>query len=166
MAYSALLEAIMNLIQPFVRKRVHGAENQKEVVQDILLSIHRARHSFDTTAAFKPWLYSIAYYRVADFLKVSYRRRAEVNASNEFLSQISSIDTVDEDEDRQAFKQALDQLPMQHQKLLRLLKVEGHSVRAVSAETGMTEGAIKVAVHRAIKFLKKTVNCEESHANS
>ena len=47
----------------------------------------------------------------------------------------------------------LDKLPEAKRRLVRDIKIEGESVADVAARTGMSETAVKVSVHRAIKLL-------------
>ena len=58
-AYDVLLREVAALARGYVRRRVGDAAWADDVVQDALLSVHRARHTYDATRPFAPWLYAI-----------------------------------------------------------------------------------------------------------
>ena len=46
-AYEDLLTRVSRLVQAFVRRRVGDAQWSEDVVQDSLVALHRARHTYD-----------------------------------------------------------------------------------------------------------------------
>jgi len=46
-AYAALLDDVGPMVQQFVRRRVRDVEEAKDVYQDVLLALHRARHAYE-----------------------------------------------------------------------------------------------------------------------
>ena len=73
-AYEELLRASPALVQAFVRRRVGDAPWSDDVVQESLVALHRARHTYDPARPFAPWLYAIAQNRLVDALRVQRRR--------------------------------------------------------------------------------------------
>jgi RNA polymerase sigma-70 factor (ECF subfamily) len=59
-AYAALLDDVGPLLQQFVRRRVRDAEEAKDVYQDVMLAVHRARHTYEPAWPLEPWLFAIA----------------------------------------------------------------------------------------------------------
>src|SRR5881628_1563938 len=67
-AYTQLLEEIAPRIRQIVRsrRRFLGAEDIEDLVQDVLLSVHSVRASYDPQRPFMPWLLAITRNRLAD----------------------------------------------------------------------------------------------------
>src|SRR5918992_3194108 len=73
-AYEDLLTRVSGLVRGFVRRRVGDAAWGDDVVQECLVALHRARHTYDPTRPFAPWMYAIAQNRLVDALRVQRRR--------------------------------------------------------------------------------------------
>ena len=59
-AYEALLRDCVIPIQRIARLKRVPADRTDDVVQETLLTVHRARHTFDPTRSFAAWLHVIA----------------------------------------------------------------------------------------------------------
>src|SRR5690348_4116946 len=59
-AYAALLRDCLPLIRSVVAGAGVPATAVDDVVQDVLLTVHRARHTYDPGRPFSPWLRTIA----------------------------------------------------------------------------------------------------------
>ena len=68
-AYERLLNALLPSLRAFVMRRVRDSAVSKDVVQNVLLSIHRARHSYTPSRPFEPWLWTIARNASVDALR-------------------------------------------------------------------------------------------------
>src|SRR5262249_20760424 len=99
-----------------------------------------------------PWIYAIAKYKLVDLR----RRRAgrdlrhdplddelEVLAHNDAEAAAARVDIA----------KLLEQLPDRQRRAIVCMKLEGKSVLEPARETGMSESAVKVAVHRGLKAL-------------
>jgi DNA-directed RNA polymerase specialized sigma24 family protein len=67
-AYTRLVRRIMPLLQRALRTR-HGflqAADRDDLMQDVLLSVHRAMATYDSRREFIPWLMAIARNKMAD----------------------------------------------------------------------------------------------------
>ena len=65
-AYAELLVRLTALARRYVRARVREAVWVDDAVQEILLTVHRARHTCDTSRPFAPWFYAIVSTRFLD----------------------------------------------------------------------------------------------------
>lgn len=153
-AYAQALEATARLLRPYLSKRLNQPSEVEDVLQEILLSIHKSRHSYDGKRPFKPWIYAIAKFRLHDFLRAHYtdtlRHAAELDAA-EHLAQPNVTETGMTYE---SIKEEIAKLPGKQPKILHLLHHEGHTAREVAGKMNMTETAVKVAAHRAYKALR------------
>src|SRR5215468_7597730 len=94
-AYAQLLRALVALTKEIVRHRYHFLQSRDidELVQDILLSVHLARATYDPSRPFLPWVMAIARKRIADNTR-RYARHATHEVSSEPLSQAVLADEV------------------------------------------------------------------------
>ncbi len=126
-----------------------------DLVQETLMSLHRKRASFDASRPFLPWLAAIARYRWVDQLRRTYR--AKEDELNEGL--------VGEDAEqamtaRISLDRLLGLLPERQARVIQLVKIEGHSVADVAAQTGQSEPLVKVNIHRGLKKLSQLIESE------
>lgn len=67
-AYEEFLNKILSLLRPMVAKKITSADVE-DVLQEILISIHKARHTYDGERPIMPWIVAIARFRIADYLR-------------------------------------------------------------------------------------------------
>ena len=53
-AYTQLLRAIVPVIRAIVRKQIADSVLVDDVIQDVLLAVHRVRHTYDPACPFLP----------------------------------------------------------------------------------------------------------------
>lgn len=163
-AYETLLRQATPYIRAVVRQ-VHAAPDRaEEVVQDVLLTVHRMRHTYDPSRPFRPWLAAIARRRSIDALRR--RRRTEAHEIFDAAAYETFADpAANKHEERPATAAGLDaavaSLPAQQREAVRLLKLRGLTLAEASAASGTSIAALKVNVHRAIKSLRKRMTGEE-----
>ena len=150
-AYRALLDDIGPLIQQFVRRRVHDGEEAKDVYQDVLMALHRARHTYEPGRPFEPWLFAIARRVVA-------RRRGERVArdAHEIHPLVLPDVPIQADEHvKLELERVLAHLSAEQREAFVLLKLSGLSIARAAPIAGTTVGALKVRAHRAYRALRK-----------
>lgn len=67
-AYSAFLRTITPVLRGIVRAKagVLGEAICEDVLQEVLLAVHLKRHTWQSGAPVRPWLYAIARYKVVE----------------------------------------------------------------------------------------------------
>jgi RNA polymerase sigma-70 factor (ECF subfamily) len=157
-AYEELLRLVAREARSFVGRRVSWADWTEDVVQEVLMTVHRTRHTYDPARPFAPWFYAIASSRLIDVLR-SRKRVAtrEVIDDDALAQQPSPPGSEAPSEMREALAQAVARLPRVQREVVSLLKYEDMSVREVAARMQMTEGAVKATAHRGYKILRRTV---------
>jgi len=75
-AYERLLREVVAFIEALVSREQRSNDRVDEVVQDVLLTVHRIRHTYDPSRPFKPWLSAIARRRSIDLLRRRGRRES------------------------------------------------------------------------------------------
>jgi len=162
-AYDRLLREILPYIRAIVRKHHATADRVEDVAQDVLLTIHRVRHTYDPTRPFSKWLGAIAHRRAIDAL----RRRVRSDA-HEIFSPIAYETFADPDankeisahEDSAVLAEAIAALPPGQRQAVELLRLKELSLAEASAESGQSVGALKVSLHRAIRALQSILGRE------
>jgi len=157
-AYEELLRLLARETRGFVGRRVGWADWAEDVVQEVLLTVHRARNTYDPARPFAPWFYAIASSRLIDALRA--RRRLvlreviddEVLARQEAPSPSAAASDL-----RDTLAHAVAGLPRIQREVVSLLKYEDLSVREVARRLGMSEAAVKTTAHRGYKVLRRTV---------
>ena len=71
-AYAELLRETSRFLRPFLTKRIDSGSEVDDLLQEILISIHKARHTYDGMRPYKPWAYAIARFRLQDYLRSHY----------------------------------------------------------------------------------------------
>ena len=159
-AYTALLEAVAPRVRQAVRRQrgFTGPEDVEDLVQDVLLSLHVARATYDPGRPFMPWLMAITRNRLADGARRHVRQAAhEVAVDNLAVTFAhAATNTIAEGAfDTRALKDAVGALPPGQRQAIELLKLRELSLKEAAAATGVTSGALKVATHRAMTALRR-----------
>lgn len=155
-AYEALLTRIAALAHAFVRRRAGDVPWCDDVVQEALLAIHRARHTYDPVRPFAPWMYAIVQNRLIDALRVQ-RRRLLRELDPEAVPERASHAGQERDALFRDVRKAVERLPENQRRVIELLKFEDLSVREVAALLGMSESNVKVTAHRGYRALRQEI---------
>ena len=159
-AYRRLLEEVT----PYLRSLAAGRHRDpNDAVQDILLTIHAIRQTYDPTRPFRPWLVAIANRRLVDRLRRQGRRRSHETAlTGEHETYPARQANIEQEvTDRRDLATAVAKLPAGERQAIRLLKLKEMSLKEAAAISGTSIAALKVATHRAIKNLRKILSRSE-----
>ncbi len=155
-SYARLFQQITPILRAFVGKKLNNPQDAEDVVQEILISIHSASHTYDTDRPFKAWMFTIARYRLADHLRALYakiEKGRDVNFEDEAY-QLSHPENVTRTyENREYLEKIMNSLPKKQQKIVTMMKIEGYTAQETAQKMNMTESAVKVSAHRAYKAL-------------
>ena len=160
-AYSALLHGILPLLRQLVRSRLRflQAADHEDLVQEILLSVHAARASYDPSRPFMPWLMSIAHHRIVDGARRRSRKLGKEHLVDDFADWVADQPSLEQSEygDPDALRRAVSGLPARQRTAIELLRLRELSLDEASELTGIGTSALKVSVHRAIKNLRNAL---------
>jgi RNA polymerase sigma factor (sigma-70 family) len=161
-AYVTLLRAITPRIRQLVRARrgFLGEGRVEDVVQEVLLSVHTARATYDPARPLMPWLSAIVRHRLADAGRRHVRQGAhEIGVDDLDVTFQAPVANSREETfgDPDALARAIQALPPGQRQAVELLKLRELSLKEASALTGMSIGALKIATHRAIASLRRTL---------
>lgn len=151
-AWRELLSELAERLDGFFARRLGPAHvgDLEDLVQETLLAIHRRRATYDPGQPFTAWAYAIARYKLIDHWR---RRRIRNHVPLEFVEETLWAEPDEGAEARLDLERLLVALPERQRQLVRDVKLEGLSMAEAGARAGMSEGAAKVAVHRAMLVL-------------
>lgn len=158
-AYLRLLEEITPYLRARARRFHKDPADIEDCVQDVLLTLHSIRHTYDPTRPFGPWLVGIADRRAIDRLRRRSRtvsRETSLDTEHEAIA--VSPGEVDGVLDRHHLEAAISNLPPVQRRAISLLKLGEMSLQDASDETGMSVASLKMATHRALKNLRTMLN--------
>lgn len=154
-AYEALLQGLGHVVTLYVRRRVGAMPWVDDVVQDVLMSIHRARHTWNPERPFAPWLYAVMQSRMIDTIRRHKRTATWEEPMDAVPPVVWSPSAEAEIIARADLAQAMRQLSPAQRVVIERLKLQEMTVRQVAEETGMSEANVKVIAHRGYAVLKK-----------
>lgn len=158
-AYRTLLQDVTPYLRALASRCFKDPRDTEDAVQDVLLTIHTVRHTYDPGRPFGPWLVAIANRRIIDRLRRETRTRLrEVELSPEhetFLPEAANFHSEAAPSDEAALHAAITALPRDQREAISLLKLKEMSLKEAARASGRSVSALKVATHRAIKSLRK-----------
>jgi RNA polymerase sigma factor (sigma-70 family) len=151
-AYTRFLQAVSPVLRGIVRARGHGLgeAGHEDVLQEVLLAIHLKRHSWDPTAPVGPWLYAITRYKVVDAFRA---RGQKIDVPIEDFAEVLAAQAGPDPTEAADMDKMIGMLDGRSADIVRKIGVEGVTVAETAAALTMSEGAVRVALHRALKTL-------------
>ncbi|HXP73400.1 MAG TPA: sigma-70 family RNA polymerase sigma factor [Stellaceae bacterium] len=156
-AYERLLREVLPFLRALAARQHRAPDRAEDVVQDVLLTVHRVRHTYDPARPFTHWLAAIARRRSIDAL----RRRGRTEAAE--VSDERAYETFADPRAKQEMEvrdragglgPAIASLPRGQREALELLKLRQLSLAEASQASGKSIASLKVSVHRAIRALR------------
>ncbi|MDL2399704.1 sigma-70 family RNA polymerase sigma factor [Rhizobium mayense] len=162
-AYHRFLSTVTPHLRAMARRRCdqYGApaSEAEDVVQEVLLTMHLKRGTWDISRPIGPWISTIVRNKLIDSLR---RRGRHVSVPIDDVIDILEAEAQTDALDRLDVDHMLEQLRDPQRTIVRSISVEGTSVRETADRLKMTEGAVRVALHRALKALGALYRSETS----
>ncbi|MBS0334092.1 MAG: sigma-70 family RNA polymerase sigma factor [Proteobacteria bacterium] len=148
--YRRLLDELSRLLRAYYARRCPPGVDAEDLVQETLIAVHTRRATYDTSQPFTAWAYAIARYKLIDALR---RGRFHLRAPAEDAEALFVPAGADAAMAARDLERVLGELPARTADLIRETKIQGLSTREAAQRHGMTETAVKVAIHRGLKAL-------------
>ncbi len=152
-AYERLLLEMSPLIYNFVHKRVFHQDHVDDVFQEVLLSFHKAKHSYRSDLPFPPWFFAVIRNAIWAALKKNHKIVQREVPLEDFFD-IAALETADGGLD-DLIQQALESIPEMNRQAVEMLKLKGMSVETAAKTLGISQAALRVRAHRGYALLKK-----------
>lgn len=153
-AYRKFLTAAAPFLRGIAQRRCAqlgaSAADAEDVVQDVLLAIHLKRGTWDPQRPIGPWLSAIVRNKVIDVFR---RRRQQISIPIDDVIDTLQAEQVAESTDMRTVERMLSQLKERQRQIVTSISLEGASIRQTAEKLDLSEGAVRVALHRALKSL-------------
>lgn len=153
-AYHRLLKAVAPVLRAAARRGLARAgqsvDQAEDIVQDILFAVHLKRHTWDPNAPFAPWLFAIGRNKLIDALR---RRGRRVFVNIDDFAETLPGEAAEETVPAGEIAVHLGGLPKGQRDVLQAIAVDSASIKETAAKLSMTEGAVRVALHRGLTGL-------------
>lgn len=152
-AYGRLLRSLAPALRAAARRGLARANvadfDAEDVVQETLLAIHLKRHTWDPGQPVSPWVFAIAHHKLIDAMRRQGRR---IHVPIEDVA-----DALEDNSEPPAFAYEVERhvkaLSPRQRDVVRSISVEGQSIGETAQRLGMTEGAVRVSLHRGLAAL-------------
>ena len=153
-AYRRFLVAVTPHLRAVARHRCRIAgiaeADAEDIVQEVLLAIHLKRGTWDQSRPIGPWIAAIVRNKLIDRLR---RRGRHLTVPLDDV-----IDTLGAQEEAGDGRSGdidglLSRLKVRQREIVRSISIDGSTVRETAGRLRVTEGAVRVALHRALKTL-------------
>ena len=152
-AYERLLTEISPLVLKFVAKRVFNPDYVDDAFQEVLLSFHKALHTYRSELPFAPWFFAVIRNATWSALEKN-RKFAQREVPTEDFSLVSAPEEREEGL-HEGLHRALDSLPGMYRQAVEMLKFKGMDVETAAKELGISKIAFRVRAHRGYALLRK-----------
>lgn len=153
-AYGRFLREVTPVLRGVIGARGRGLprDRQEDIVQEVLLAIHAKRHTWAPDLPIRPWLYAIVRHKVIDAFRAGGRA---VHVQIEDVEEVLAADMVSDPLAARDLAILIGQLDGRSAEIVRAVGIADETTEAVGARLGMTEGAVRVALHCAIKRMAR-----------
>jgi RNA polymerase sigma-70 factor, ECF subfamily len=154
-AAAALVELLSPQLYRFFASQMGSRNDAEDMLQDVWLRIHRARHTYRPSEPLLPWVYAIARRVRVD----SYRKRQRIASRETSPCALPEFPANQEETSHlPPFEELVASLPESQREVLTMLKVNGLSIEEVARATSTTVGGVKQKAHRAYERLRKLLD--------
>ena len=149
--YEQLLRELGETTEHYIRRRFGELACIEDCVQECLLAVHLARHTWDPRRRFRPWFFTIVHHKTVDLLRRSnyaspLRGRTPPGAAPDPTASGDPAEEVLPGD-------LLSQLGAAHRDALRLTKIDGYTLAEAAERAGISQSAMKSRVARAIRAI-------------
>lgn len=157
-AYREFLSALGTHLRAFLRRRLSQRPGEiEDLLQEVLLAVHNARHTYRADQPLTVWVQAIARYKLADHYRAFARREALHDPLEDDAGELFAVEDGDPAQARRDLGKLLQQLPDKQRLPIVHVKLEGLSVEETASLTGLSSSAVKVGIHRGLKALANII---------
>ena len=162
-AYREFLAALALHVRGFLQRRLAWRPAEVEdLVQEVLLAVHNARHTYQAQQPLTAWVQAIARYKLADHLR-NFARHEVRNIPLDDDAELFADSDAEPAEASRDLARLLEQLPARQRLPIVHVKLEGLSVEETACLTGLSASAVKVGIHRGLKALARLIGSRSDH---
>lgn len=160
-AYRVLLRHVEKMALAYLTVRVSLQEDRNDLVQEILVSVHKARHSYDADLPLYPWLYAIFSFRLQDYLRRYYRlSHRETTEDADLLADEIGQTPQEQVEHKQLSEKLLSYLSQTQRSIIDMVYGQGYSAAEVAKKHQLSEANIRTTSYRTLRKLREIAKKE------
>ena len=141
----------------FFLRLAPGRSAAEDLVQEVFVRMLKYRHTFRSEAEFTPWMFAMARNAAVDQFRA--RPKLEVQEDPDAPEPAAPlehpVEAMETKERSELLQAALKRLPREKRELLLLARFGEMKYDSIGALLGISVGAVKVRVHRALKELRE-----------
>lgn len=158
-AYERLLHALAAVLRPVMQRGLSRAGRElseaEDIVQEVLLAVHLKRHTWERSLPVGPWVHAIARHKLIDALR---RRGSRYDVPIELFAETLAGDEPVPSVPGRDMEKFLNLLPAGQSTVVRTIAIEGVSIAETAVRLKMSQGAVRVALHRGLTALSKKLS--------
>jgi RNA polymerase sigma-70 factor (ECF subfamily) len=162
-AYNRLLRSLAPVLRAVARRALAraglAAEEAEDIVQEVLLAVHLKRHTWDSTAPLGPWVRAIARNKLVDAMR---RRGRRIVVPIDDVAETLASDAAEPMPVPPRLDGHLQSLPDRQRDVVRAISLDGASIRETATKLNISEGAVRVALHRGLATLSQRLGREHA----
>ena len=152
-AFARLYRHYLTPLYRYLLRRLNNVHDAEDLTSQVFMQALAGLTAgqYQKGGCFPVWLFTIARRRLVDF----YRLRPSTPLNDPPSPEPGLMAVIEKGQDLQRLACLLSQLDEDHQELLRLRFSAGLSFAQISMLDGRSEAAVKMAVYRALNFLRE-----------
>ena len=153
-AYRRFLQAVAPVLRGIIAARGGGLDpaGREDILQEALLAIHLKRHTWREDAPLRPWLYALTRHKIVDAFRARGRR---VHLPVEDFSEVLAAPAERDPTEAADMDKLIARLEPRAADIVRAIGLQGATFAEAAGRFSMTEGAVRVALHRALRRLSE-----------
>ncbi len=156
-AYEELLDKIYSYLQRHIKHKIYDIHIAEDLIQNIVIAVHSAKHTYNPKLSFINWLLAIAQYKTIDF----FRQKKEIPIDESSIK-FNNNNAQQQDHSEQILNQIelenlFKNLNEKQQDIVKKVKLEGYSIKEAANTFKLSESNIKTTIYRALKNLRRIV---------
>jgi len=152
---SVLFERYHLKIYNFFFRLTFNRDISQDLTQNLFYRMIKYRNSYNNEHNVKSWIFQIARNLHADFRNQEKRNCEIILKFNSYSDEVSDKEDSYSEEDYIRLEQAMSNLTPDQKEMIILSRYQGMKYEEISEIMNQSVPAIKVAIHRAIKKLKR-----------
>jgi RNA polymerase sigma-70 factor, ECF subfamily len=158
-AYHRLLKSVTPVLRIKAQQKLARPDQAEDIVQETLLAVHLKRHTWDASAPFAPWLFAIARNKLIDALR---RQRHWAFLNIDDFTETLPSNPPSESLPSADIAKHFPELPPRQRDVLQSIAIDSASIKATATKLSVTDGAVRVALHRGLVRLAAILRKNES----
>ena len=150
-------------VRIFFAARLPKNADLDDLIQETFIAAHRNLHTLEEPEFIKAWLKGIARNKLKMYFR-SLQRRDRMQAEfKEFISDCIHEELDQEERERNSLKTCLKKLPEHLKDLIIRRHLKNEKVKDIARDSGRSESAVSVALHRARQSLRQCLERRTAH---